>query len=351
MRRFLVGVLAVLSVSARANGRPGLADHCVSREAVRTGPNLVSTTNGRLLVWSPDGQGQIRDNTGHWSPVLQLGAPEIRAAVADPEGFLLLRHGPGVEVLLLDSAGTKRASWTADVRDDVSLASRPGGRWLLTNRVLIPLLPRSTLGPCEPLPQSIVSRVNPDVPFPPVPPPDLLDDRNGARLVCLPRSPYADGYGDGLCERTGPGGWRVPHHLEGPVVLCGDWILQAGENTVVLRFGANRAGTGHEARRCRRASELRWDGPGGGWREEGDHPLAPLAGGGLSTKGRTRSGRLAGFHGWRRRLYDRWRVRRRPGLAWLCQLARRSTAWQGFTVRWAPDLFGSPNPPAIAPGP
>ena len=86
--------------------------------------------------------------------------------------------------------------------------------------------------------------MNPAVPFPPVLPPQLLDDLNGARLLCLPKSLFKEGYGVGVCEWTGRGGWRVDDSLEGPAVVCGDWIAQTGENTVTVRTlqtGAVRA--------------------------------------------------------------------------------------------------------------
>ena len=235
----------ILLVSAQASGQPGPADRCVSREAVGAGPELAATPTGELLAWSQDGQGRIRDKTGHWTPLLRLAEPQVGEVVGDPEGFLLLRRARGGEVLLFDLAGTKRAAWTLDVGEgDVALASRSGRRWFLTNKALVPLLPRSALGAREPLPQSIASRVKPAVPFPPVPAPELLDDSNGAWLLCLPKSLFKEGYGVGVCERTGPGGWRVEDRLEGPVVLCGDWVVQTGENIVIVRSvqtGAVRA--------------------------------------------------------------------------------------------------------------
>ena len=177
--------------------------------------------------------------------MLQLAAPKLGEVVGDPEGFLLLRQARGGEILLVDRAGAKRASWTIDAGDgDGALASRSGRRWLLTNKALVPLLSRSALGAAEPLPRAIASRVNPAVPFPPVPAPQLLDDSNGGRLLCLPKSLFKEGHGVGVCERTGPGGWRVDDSLEGPVVLCGDWIAQTGENRVTVRSvetGAERA--------------------------------------------------------------------------------------------------------------
>ncbi len=177
--------------------------------------------------------------------MLQLAAPQVGDVVGDPEGFLVLRRARGGEILLVDLTGTKRAAWTIDAGDDeVALASQSGRRWFLTNRALVPLLPRSALGTREPLPRAIASRVNPAVPFPPVRTPQLLDDSNGARLLCLPKSLFKEGYGVGICERTGPGGWRVDDNLEGPVVLCGDWIVQTGENIVTVRSaqtGAVRA--------------------------------------------------------------------------------------------------------------
>ena len=147
----------------------------------------------------------------------------------------MLRRARGGEILLVDLTGTKRAAWTIDAGDDeVALASQSGRRWFLTNRALVPLLPLSALGTREPLPRAIASRVNPAV-RPPVRTPQLLDDSNGARLLCLPKSLFKEGYGVGICERTGPGGWRVDDNLEGPVVLCGDWIVQTGESLVTVR--------------------------------------------------------------------------------------------------------------------
>jgi hypothetical protein len=230
-------VLAVLSVTAAAHARSGPADRCIDHEVVHAGPNLVSGPKGELLAWSQDGKGRIRDQKGHWSADLNLGASDIKAVVPDPDGFLLVRRGPGVNVLLLGPGGATRETWRVDFgNSEVALASHPGGRWLLTNRALIPLYPGSVVAPRQPLPQSFVSRVNPDASFPPpAPPPAFLQSGNQSLLLCLPSSPYAEGWGKGLCERTGPGGWHVEHPLEGPAALCGNWIVQTGENVVTAR--------------------------------------------------------------------------------------------------------------------
>jgi hypothetical protein len=179
----------------------------------------------------------IRDQKGHWSADLNLGAPDIKAVVPDPDGFLLVRRGPGVDVLLLGPGGRTLETWSVDFgKNEVALASHDGGRWLLTNRALIPLNPGSVVAPRQPLPQSFVSRVNPDASFPPpAPPPAFLQSGNQSLLLCLPSSPYAEGWGKGLCERTGPGGWHVEHPMEGPTALCGNWIVQTGENVVTVR--------------------------------------------------------------------------------------------------------------------
>jgi hypothetical protein len=238
MRFFLVGLALV---GAGVWGRTAIAgsgpiaggasiNRCLTSEQpaiVRDG--MVPFGDGELFVWNAEGQAQIRRKGGAWTPVLQVADGIVYRVAGDPAGVLLARHRPGNEVVWIGADGTPRDRWAMAPDAQVSLFSQSGRRWAVTDKVLLPLLPQSKLGPPQALPAAFTSLT------PPVPAPDVLSLEGGA-LLCLEKS-FLDltGYGPGLCERTGAAAWRITHPYRRPNLLCGRWIVQADERGVAVR--------------------------------------------------------------------------------------------------------------------
>lgn len=243
------------------------ANRCVSSEKVALAcDGIVAGGAGGALVWSSAGTVQVRHADGRWTPVIGIGAPDLRTAIADDAGFLVASKGPKVQALLLDREGTKRESWILDFPDgakmggeridftgDISLLSRSGRRWAVTNRALVPLLPGGKLGTPEPFPVPFISLIA-RASFQLVPSADVLVHEGERVLLCTGADILAEGYGEGLCELTGARGWRVGNAYDGPgrTVLCGDWLVHVAEN----RIGVRAVGTGRLVKEKRIAAGL-----------------------------------------------------------------------------------------------
>jgi hypothetical protein len=227
--RFLLGLLGI-GFAGSAFAGAGPIDKCLTSDGptiVREG--MVPFGDGEMFLWNGDGQAQIRRKGGGWTPVFQAADGSVYKVAGDEAGILLARHRPGNEVVLLGTDGKQKDHWLIDAGPMVSLFSQSGRRWVVTDKVLIPLLPQSKLGASQPLPATFTSLT------PPVPVPELLRVDSGL-LLCIERSFLAlTGYGPGICERTGPAGWRAAHWYRSPNLLCGKWIVQMDERRVAVR--------------------------------------------------------------------------------------------------------------------
>jgi hypothetical protein len=228
-KRFLLGLVGIgVSGAALAGGGP--IDRCLTGERsaiVRDG--MVPFGDGELFLWNGEGQAQIRHKGGTWTPVLQVVDGNVYKVTGDPSGVLLARHRPGNEVVWIGADGRPKDRWPMAPDAMVSLFSQSGRRWAATDKVLLPLLPQSKVGPPQPLPGAFTSLTSP------VPSPEVLSMEGGV-LVCIERS-FLDltGYGPGICERTGAVSWRVTHPYRRPNLLCGKWIVQSDEHRVAVR--------------------------------------------------------------------------------------------------------------------
>jgi hypothetical protein len=228
-KRFFLGLVGV-SVSWSTAHAGGPIDRCLtSAQPAIVREGMVPFGDGELFLWNGDGQAQIRRKGGTWTPALKVADGNVYTVTGDPSGVLLARHRPGNEVVSIGADGKPKDRWPMAADAMVSLFSESGRRWAVTDRVLLPLLPQSKLGPAQALPAAFTSLT------PPVPAPDVLSLESGA-LLCIERS-FLDltGYGPGLCERTGAVAWRITHPYRRPNLLCGKWIVQADERRVAVR--------------------------------------------------------------------------------------------------------------------
>jgi hypothetical protein len=238
---FILGCL-LLAGGAVSHAHSGGPESCGVEEFKSVGAGLVALGGRGLLVWSPRGATQARREDGSWTAPGRASISDVREAIPDAEGALLVRVADPAEVVLLDTTGAQKETW----HPHLGLAGRPSPpfsvfgrgtrRWLVTTTGLTPLLAQSKLGPPATLPPSITDLLKAKSASPATLP-DVLALDEGSVLACLrrPACPDKRDCEDGVCERTGSHVWRTPDRYAGRSVLCGSWIVHGDKDLVAAR--------------------------------------------------------------------------------------------------------------------